>query len=114
VKERLLRGYMTDGQAIGDHEVLVRLASEAGLEAEEVRAVLASDRYASEVREEEQTAQRLGIRGVPFFVFGGKLGVSGAQPADVLLQALEKAWSSLPATDEVAQEGAVCGPSGCA
>jgi predicted DsbA family dithiol-disulfide isomerase len=94
VKERFFRGYMTEGRAIGDHEVLVQLASEAGLDANEVRAVLASDRYAKEVREDEETARRLGIRGVPFFVLAGKYAISGAQPADVILRALEQAWDS--------------------
>jgi predicted DsbA family dithiol-disulfide isomerase len=114
VKERFFRGYMTEGEAIGDREVLVRLASEAGLDAEEVRAVLASDRYAAEVREEEETARALGITGVPFFVLGGKYAVSGAQPADAILHALEQAWASLPAGDPAAQEGAACEPDGCA
>jgi predicted DsbA family dithiol-disulfide isomerase len=114
VKERFFRGYMTEGEAIGDREVLVRLASEAGLDAEEVRAVLASDRYANEVREEEETARAIGITGVPFFVLGGKFAVSGAQPAEVLRGALDQAWASLPATDDATREGATCGPDGCA
>jgi predicted DsbA family dithiol-disulfide isomerase len=111
VKERFFGGYMSEGQAIGDREVLVRLASEAGLDTEEVRAVLASDRFASEVRADEEAARKLGIHGVPFFVLAGKYGVSGAQPADVLLRALEQAWESLPGP--VAQDGAACGPEGC-
>src|SRR5580700_2965552 len=94
VKDRFFRGYMSEGQAIGEREVLVRLASEAGLDADEVRAVLASDRYASEVRAEEDAARRLGIQGVPFFIFAGKYAVSGAQPADVMLRVLEQAWTS--------------------
>jgi len=114
VKERFFRGYMTEGLAIGDHEVLVRLASEAGLDAEEVRAVLASDRYASDVRGEEENARALGITGVPFFVLGGKYAISGAQPADMILRALEQAWASLPEREPAAAEGAVCGPEGCA
>lgn len=114
VKERFFRGYMTERQAIGDPEVLARLASEAGLDPEEVRTVLASDRYAPEVREEEETARGLGITGVPFFVLGGKYAVSGAQPADVFLRALEQAWASLPESEAAVQEGAVCGPDGCA
>ncbi len=92
VKERFFRAYMGEREAIGDHEVLARLAAEAGLDAEEVRSVLASDRFAAEVREEERAAHRLGIHGVPFFVLGGAIGVSGAQPAEVLLRALEQAW----------------------
>jgi predicted DsbA family dithiol-disulfide isomerase len=112
VKERLFRGYMSEREAIGDREVLVRLASEAGLAADEVRAVLASDRYAREVREEEATARKLGIHGVPFFVLAGKYAVSGAQPVEVMLGALEQAWANLP--EPVVQDGATCGPDGCA
>jgi predicted DsbA family dithiol-disulfide isomerase len=114
VKERLLRGYMTEGEAIGEPEVLVRLAAEAGLDAAEVRAMLASDLHADDVREEERDAQRLGIRGVPFFVIGRKWAVSGAQPAELLLSAIEKAWSELGPELETIGEGAtVCGPDGC-
>lgn len=95
VKDRFLRGYMTEGEAIGDREVLVKLASEAGLDGEEVRSVLASDRYANDVREDEATARSLGIQGVPFFVFGGKVAVSGAQRAEMMLGAIEQAWADL-------------------
>jgi predicted DsbA family dithiol-disulfide isomerase len=91
-QQRLMRAYFTEGEPIGDPEVLVRLVAEAGLDADEARAVLASDRYAEEVRADEHTAARLGIRGVPFFVLGRRYGVSGAQTADVMLEALEKAW----------------------
>src|SRR5262249_44269289 len=67
VKERLMRAYFTENVAIDDHETLVRLADEAGLDA---RATLASDDYADAVREDEELARRIGINGVPFFVLG--------------------------------------------
>jgi predicted DsbA family dithiol-disulfide isomerase len=116
VKERLLRGYMTENEAIGEREVLVKLAAEAGLDAEEVRATLASDRFGAEVRDDEGAARSLGINGVPFFVFGGKYAVSGAQPAPVMLRALEQAWAHVEseAREQTAEEGAACGPDGCA
>ena len=115
VKARFFRGYMSEKEAIGDPETLVRLAAEGGLDAEEARAVLASDRYANEVREEEAAARQLRISGVPFFVLGGRLAVSGAQPAEVMLGALQQAWEALPASDAAdAAEGATCGPEGCA
>ena len=91
VKERFLRGYMTDGEAIGNPDALVRMAAEAGLPEEETRKVLATDAYAAEVREDEAQAQELGISGVPFFVIGGRYGLSGAQPAEVILEALNRA-----------------------
>lgn len=112
VKERLLRAYMTEGVAIGDKAALLPLAVEAGLDETEARELLEGDRFAAEVRGDEATARELGISGVPFFVLGGRLGVSGAQPADVLLGALERAWSELPKLETYA-EGAACGPDGC-
>jgi predicted DsbA family dithiol-disulfide isomerase len=112
VKERLLRAYMTEGAVISDRDVLVRLGVEAGLDAEEARAVLSSDRYAAEVRADEDQARTLGISGVPFFVIGG-YGVSGAQPPDALLSVLTRAWSET-ADEPALAEGAACGPDGCA
>jgi len=92
VKERLLRATFTEGAPVADHDTLVRLVAEAGLDAGEAREVLASDRYADEVRADQQEAQRFGISGVPFFVVDRTYGVSGAQPAEVLRQVLDKAW----------------------
>jgi predicted DsbA family dithiol-disulfide isomerase len=93
VKERLLRATFTEGEPIGDHDTLVRLVAEAGLDADEARGVLASDRYAAEVRGDEQQARAYGISGVPFFVVDGRYGVSGAQPAEVLGEVLAQAWA---------------------
>jgi predicted DsbA family dithiol-disulfide isomerase len=99
-QERLMRAYFTEGEPISDHETLVRLIGEVGVAAEEARDVLATERFASDVREDELLAARLGIQGVPFFVLDRKLGVSGAQPAEVLVQALQRGWDeavTLPA-----------------
>ncbi|HEY5925846.1 MAG TPA: DsbA family oxidoreductase [Kofleriaceae bacterium] len=90
LKERLMRGYFCDGVPIGDPSALVPLAVEAGLAEDDVRDVLAGDRYADDVRRDEELAAELGITGVPFFVMAGRLGVSGAQAPDVLLGALER------------------------
>jgi predicted DsbA family dithiol-disulfide isomerase len=93
VRQRFFRGYMTEGEAIGDRETLVRLAAEAGLPAEEARQVLDSDRYAQDVRDDEAAAAAIGIGGVPFFILGGRVGVSGAQPVELFGRALEQAWA---------------------
>jgi predicted DsbA family dithiol-disulfide isomerase len=111
LKERFLRGYLTEGEAIGDPTALAKLAVEAGLDSGEVSAVLDSDRYASEVRKDEAEARELGINGVPFFVIG-RYGVSGAQSPAVLLQVLDRAELELGAELEL-PEGAACGPDGC-
>jgi predicted DsbA family dithiol-disulfide isomerase len=94
MKERLMRAYFTEGEPIGDREALARLAAEVGLSEEAARAALAGGRYSSEVRGDEHTAARLGIRGVPFFVLDRRFGVSGAQPAEGLLEALGTAWAA--------------------
>jgi predicted DsbA family dithiol-disulfide isomerase len=96
VKERFLRAYMTEGEPIGEPEVLARLSVEAGLAEDEVRGVLASDAYASAVRADEAEARRLGIRTVPFFVLGGRHGVAGAQPVALLHEALTRALAEAP------------------
>jgi len=109
-----MRAYFCEGQAVGEPEVLVRLAGEVGLDEAEVRDVLASERYAAEVRTDEALARELGITGVPFFVLASRVGVSGAQPADVLRGALDRAWSELHAgSGSEIVDGAACGPDGC-
>ena len=94
VKERLLTAYLGEGEAVGDRGTLVRLAAEAGLDADEVRAALDDQRYAGAVRADEAEAGALGISGVPFFVVDRRFGVDGAQSADVLLEVLERAWAA--------------------
>src|SRR3954464_2918056 len=81
MKERLMRAYHTEGEPIGDRETLARLALEVGLPGDEVREVLAGDRYAAEVREDERPAMSLGIDAVPFFVVDRRMGAAGAPPA---------------------------------
>ncbi len=93
MKERLLAAYFTEGRPVGDIDTLAQLAAEVGLDAGEVAATLHSDRYAADVRDDEAMASALGASGVPFFVIDGTYGVSGAQGADVLLQAMERAWA---------------------
>jgi len=90
VKERFMRAYQTEGEAIGEPDVLQRLAVDAGLPADEVREVLATERFAEEVRADEAQAVEFGIRGVPFFVVDRRVAVSGAQPPEVLLQLLKQ------------------------
>jgi predicted DsbA family dithiol-disulfide isomerase len=90
VKERLLRAYFTAGEPVGEPETLRRVAVEAGLPAGEVDEMLASDRFADDVREDERAAAQLGVRGVPFFVVNREIAVSGAQQPEVLTALLER------------------------
>ncbi|MDH6571262.1 putative DsbA family dithiol-disulfide isomerase [Streptomyces sp. SAI-117] len=107
------RSLFTEGD-----ERLVELAVEAGLDADEVRGVLADPTaYADEVRADEREAAELGANGVPFFVLDRTYGVSGAQPAEVFTQALTQAWgnrSPLRLIDQGDAGAETCGPDGCA
>ena len=98
MKERLLRAYFTEGELISDHDTLVRMAFEVGLDEQEVREMLAGERYADEVRADERTAGELGISAVPTFVVDRKLGASGAQPPEQLLELLRQGWAKRPAS----------------
>lgn len=90
----IYQAYFGEAQPIFDTPVITAVAGRAGLDAESVRQVLDdSDRYASDVRADEDEARRLGISGVPFFVFDMALGVSGAQGTETFTQALEQAWT---------------------
>jgi predicted DsbA family dithiol-disulfide isomerase len=88
MKERLMRAYHTEGELVSDHGTLVRLAEEVGVPGAE--QMLASDRFAAAVREDEATAHALGIHAVPCFVVDRRIAVSGAQPPAVLLELLRQ------------------------
>jgi len=81
VKSRMLKGYLSDGEAIGLPEVVQRLGVEAGLDPDEVTAVLETDAFADDVRADELLASQLQVTGVPFFVFDGYFYRSGALTA---------------------------------
>jgi predicted DsbA family dithiol-disulfide isomerase len=93
-KERLLRAHFTEGADLSDHETLARLAGEVGLDPDRARAMLALTEYDAEVRADLKEARRLGISGVPFFVFDRRYGISGAQPAETFGQALRTAYAA--------------------
>jgi predicted DsbA family dithiol-disulfide isomerase len=93
LKERLDRATFTEGSPTSDHSALRALSAQVGLPATEVDAVLTTERYSDAVRGDEAQARALGISGVPFFVLDGRYGISGAQPADAILQALDQAWA---------------------
>ncbi|MDK3255383.1 DsbA family oxidoreductase [Blastococcus capsensis] len=93
LKELLLHAYFEEGRPVFDVESLVPFAVQVGLDEAEVRAALADRRYLAAVRQDGATAQALGATGVPFFVVDRKYGAAGAQPAELLLQVLERAWA---------------------
>ncbi|MBC9226795.1 thioredoxin domain-containing protein [Aeromicrobium sp. 636] len=90
LKERLLSAYFEQGRHVGRIDELVELATEVGLDGEELRRDLESGRYAADVDADIARARAYGITGVPFFVFDGRLGVSGAQAPETFREVLER------------------------
>lgn len=88
--ERLFQAYFSEGRDVGDHETLVELAADVGLDEGSVRAALASDAGGAAVDQSLQACQQLGIRGVPFYIFHGKYGVSGAQEPAALAEVIDR------------------------
>lgn len=91
--ERLMQAYFSESLAVGDRASLARLAPEFGIAESEVMSMLQSETFGNEVRADEARAAEFGISGVPFFVFDGKTGISGAQALEVFTQALQQAWA---------------------
>lgn len=90
LKERLFRLYFLEGRDIGDHQVLSDAAAAEGMDGALVKQLLDEGRDADVIQSEDMMARELGITGVPFFIFERKYGVSGAQPAEALLQVIDK------------------------
>lgn len=90
LKRALFQAYFTDGRNPSDHEVLIDVASRVGLDAQQAREILASDRYAAEVRQRQQLFGQLGIRAVPSVIVNDKYLIQGGQPVAVFEQALRK------------------------
>jgi predicted DsbA family dithiol-disulfide isomerase len=90
MKQRLMDLYFTQGADLTDRDALVQAAAEVGLDAETVRAALASDQDVEQIEREAQSAKDAGIEGVPCFIFGGKFAVSGAQSPDYLAEAIDR------------------------
>jgi predicted DsbA family dithiol-disulfide isomerase len=90
LKLALLEAYFRHGEDVSSHDVLARVAGEAGLDADEARDVLDSGRYADEVREEERFYQQQGIRAVPSVIVNGRYLIQGGQPPEVFEQTLRK------------------------
>lgn len=112
-EERLFKAYFTEAKNTADHNVLVQLATDIGLDGNEVKKILAGQDYSNEVKSDLYEAQQLGISGVPFFVIDRKYAVSGAQPSETFLGALNKAWSETEKFQSLnSPNGAVCTPEG--
>ena len=91
MKQHLMQLYFSEGGDLTDTDVLVKAAAECGMDAAEVRQRLSTDEDVASIEAEANTAKEAGIQGVPFFIFGNLLAISGANPPEHLAQAIEQA-----------------------
>ena len=110
VIEALFKAYFSDNKELADKELLQKIGEDCGLDAEEVKEVLDSDKYKDEVILDEREASRYGIHAVPFFVVG-KYGISGAQSVEGMKAAIMKVLEEQK--DVQPEQGMACGPDGC-
>ena len=96
--ERLHRAYFSEEQSVFDHASLTELAVDAGLDRDDVLKVLGSEEYGDAVDADEALARSFGANGVPFFVVDRRYGISGAQPVEVMVQTLDRAWADAAAS----------------
>lgn len=92
VEEALFIAHFSEAKNIDDEETLVEIGISAGLAEQEVRNALTSEELSYAVKQDEMQAQQIGVRGVPFFIFNDKYGVSGAQATETFQEVLEKVW----------------------
>lgn len=92
-KELVFKAHFVEHKNIDDKEVLLAIGKQLGLDLDKVEQMLDSDEFSEAVKYDIYEAQQLGVRGVPFFVFNNKFGISGAQPLAVFSETLEKVLS---------------------
>jgi len=92
MEEQLFQAYFMQGKNVGDHATLIRLATDAGLNAQEAEETLNSNAFADAVELDAYEGSQLGVSGVPFFVFDRKYGISGAQPLEVFERTFLQSW----------------------
>lgn len=102
IMEKLYAAHFTEGQDVGDVEVLADIAEAAGLDKEEALEVLRDKTfYANEVRADQEEAKQFGISGVPYFIINRKYAISGAQPTETFAGALQKVWEEKNAAPQL-------------
>ena len=95
--EVIFRRYFVEGADLSDKETLADIAQEAGIIRNEAAAYLATDADRELIAEQDRRARTIGVEGVPFFIFNQRLTLSGAQPPEVIVEAMEKAREELAA-----------------
>lgn len=116
VEERFFKAYFTEGKDMANVETLTTLGKEIGLDEKELQVAFTDNQYAEKVNQDIDEARVIGVTGVPFFVFDRKYAVSGAQPPQAFLQALEQSFGEWQLQNPEAKldivQGESCGMDG--
>lgn len=112
LNENLFSAYFTRNLVLADHSVLLSEALGAGLKEEDVKRVLESDEYGTDVRKDEEEAARLGVRGVPYIVFNNKYAVPGAVSIDDFKSVIKEVFDSSK-MENLKGKTESCDESGC-
>jgi len=99
IEERLFKAFFTEGKNIADTNTLTQLGIDIGLDKNELQVAFTDDQYRYQMNQDIQEGQQLGVRGVPFFVFDRKYGISGAQPSEAFLDTLSKSFTEWKAAN---------------
>lgn len=110
-EELLFHAYFIDGKNVANHEVLVNIAEELGLDTDQAQYVLNSDSFDYEVKQDILEARNIGVTGVPFFLLNDKYALSGAQPVDLFVDALTQTYNETNTNNSA--EGESCTIDGC-
>ncbi|CAI3100142.1 hypothetical protein MWMV2_MWMV2_00052 [Acinetobacter oleivorans] len=110
--EKFFKASITEGKSIFDHKVLVELANEVGVPSEEANSAFSNISFKQEVLKDEASAHAMGASGVPLFIINNKYSISGAQPIETFLSALEQVWEEKQ-NELMITEGQSCGINGC-
>ncbi len=115
LNKALFDAYFTKNLILADHHVLTDVAQSVGMNSDEVKAVLESDRYDDEVRFDEREAAMRGVRGVPYVMFNGDFAVPGAMTIDGFKSALQRELKKQEqkSAQQPAERPHSCGPDGC-
>jgi len=114
MEEALFIAHFIDGKNVGDLETLISLADSLGIDKDEAKNVLASEEFNQEVNQDILEGKNNGVTGVPFFILNGKYAVSGAQPVELFVNALQQTYDETvtPLTN-ISDNAASCDTDGC-
>lgn len=114
IEELLFQAHFKEGKNIDDKDTLRQIGLSTGLEEQAIEEALSSDDYAYKVRQDQAKARSFGIQGVPYFIFNDTYAISGAQPTEIFLNALQKSWSAFDKESRqvIFNEGISCSTDG--